>query len=78
MSPPGEGSGGHPLAPDGLPDHEWHFVPAYRADKAYLCPDCGNEIPPRTGHVVAWPHDDPEWRRHWHRHCWRIAARRGR
>lgn len=66
------------LAPEGLPDHEWAFVPAYRADKPYACPGCRNTIAPRTGHVVAWPVGESDLRRHWHRHCWRIAARRGR
>lgn len=53
-------------------------VPAFRAQKAYLCPGCGNEIPSGTGHVVAWPEGLRDDRRHWHLHCWRLAARRGR
>lgn len=48
-----------------------------RAVKAYVCPDCGNRLPPGVGHVVAWPEDRPDERRHWHLHCWRHAARRG-
>lgn len=76
---PSDASGeGHPLAPDGLPGHEWTFVPAFRAVKSYTCPDCGNPIPARTGHVVAWPIGEQDLRRHWHRHCWRLAGRRGR
>jgi hypothetical protein len=50
--------------------------------KFYRCPGCDQEIPPRVGHVVAWPvHsmgaaggvDD---RRHWHRACWTNRERR--
>lgn len=61
-----------------LPGYEVRFVPGLRAHKAYMCPDCGNPIPPGLGHVVAWRQDLPDTRRHWHRHCWRMAARRGR
>jgi hypothetical protein len=28
--------------------------------------------------VVAWPEHLPDDRRHWHLHCWRVAAGRGR
>lgn len=55
-------------------------VPAAAAAKTYVCPGCGAPIPPGTAHVVAWPRtpdigfsSGPEQRRHWHRHCWRIA-----
>ena len=46
--------------------------------KHYRCPGCDQEIPPGTGHVVAWPSygagvDD---RRHWHRACWGARDRR--
>lgn len=54
-------------------------VSADRAIKAYVCPGCGNQIPPGTGHVVAWPEDPGltgqpglDERRHWHNHCWRL------
>ena len=30
------------------------------------------------GHVVAWPEGLVDDRRHWHLHCWRLAASRGR
>lgn len=53
-------------------------VPGFQARKAYLCPACGSEIEAGVGHVVAWPDELAEQRRHWHLHCWRIAARRGR
>ncbi|MFJ4668048.1 ATP/GTP-binding protein [Kitasatospora purpeofusca] len=48
------------------------------AGRHYRCPGCDQEIPPGTGHLVAWPlHgagvDD---RRHWHRSCWGARERR--
>lgn len=61
-----------------LPGYEAHFVPGVRARKEYLCPDCGNPIAGGEGHVVVWAEGDTDSRRHWHRHCWRMAARRGR
>ena len=53
-------------------------VPAFRASKTYLCPHCGNPIGEGQGHVVAWPETQVDLRRHWHLHCWRLVARRGR
>ena len=53
-------------------------VHPYQAAKAYRCPGCGNAIAVGVGHVVAWPDGEPDWRRHWHRHCWRLAVNRGR
>lgn len=61
-----------------LDGYEVDRVPGFRADKTYRCPGCGNEIAPGVGHVVAWPHDLVEDRRHWHAHCWRHASNRGR
>lgn len=61
-----------------LAGYEVDRVPGFRADKEYLCPGCGNPIPARTGHVVAWPEDLVDQRRHWHLHCWRLTVRRGR
>jgi hypothetical protein len=69
----------HPThAPGDVPGYEAHLVPGFRAHKAYLCPTCVQTIAPGTGHVVAWPEGLTEERRHWHRHCWRLAVRRGR
>lgn len=65
----------------GLPQLEGYLVdrvPAFRATKAYVCPGCGSVIVERQGHVVAWPDGLVDLRRHWHTHCWRIAAARGR
>lgn len=53
-------------------------VDASRAVKDYLCPECGNVVPAGEGHVVVWPVDDADLRRHWHRHCWRVEVRRSR
>lgn len=64
-----------------IPGHDgWvvRRVTAIRATKEYTCPNCGNRIDAGTGHVVAWPAQLPDLRRHWHHHCWRIAARAGR
>lgn len=45
--------------------------------KAYRCPGCDHEIRPGTPHLVAWPEDDVDGRRHWHTPCWRSRMRRG-
>ena len=66
------------LQPPPLDGYVVRRVPAVSADKAYRCPDCANPIAAGVGHVVAWPDDHPQERRHWHLHCWRVAARRGR
>jgi hypothetical protein len=50
-------------------------IPA--AAKTYRCPGCDQEIRSGTGHVVAWPADDPDDRRHWHAPCWAARDRRG-
>lgn len=63
---------------DQLPGYEARFMPGVRAIKPYVCPDCGNTIPAGVGHVVVWPEGESDERRHWHRHCWRMAVRRGR
>lgn len=61
-----------------LHGYEAHFVPGIQAHKEYVCPSCGNLIGTGQGHVVAWAEGETETRRHWHRHCWRMATRRGR
>lgn len=61
-----------------MPGYEARFMPGMRATKAYVCPNCGNTIGPGVGHVVAWPEGESDDRRHWHRHCWRLAVNRGR
>jgi hypothetical protein len=64
--------------PGEVPGYEAHVVPGFRALKDYVCPTCTQQIPAGSGHVVAWPVGLPDERRHWHRHCWRLAVRRGR
>jgi hypothetical protein len=59
-----------------LEGYEVRRVDGVDAAKEYTCPDCGNVVPEGEGHVVVWPEDDPELRRHWHHHCWRIEVRR--
>jgi hypothetical protein len=61
-----------------LVGYEAFRVPPVRASKAYRCPACANAIPPGEGHVVAWPDQRRDERRHLHHHCWRAASRRGR
>src|SRR4029079_7720421 len=61
------------------PDGVWvvRHVTASRAAKAYRCPGCDQEIRPATPHVVAWPEEAEDDRRHWHTPCWSARDRRG-
>lgn len=59
-----------------LQGYEVQEIPAHRAEKDYICPDCGNKIPEGEAHVVVFPHGDPDLRRHWHKYCWRIEVGR--
>lgn len=59
-----------------LDGYEVRRVDPGRASKDYVCPECGNTVPAGEGHVVVWPEDDSDLRRHWHRHCWRLEVRR--
>jgi hypothetical protein len=61
-----------------LEGYEVQRVPGFQAGKPYVCPGCHDDIAPGQGHVVAWPLDCVDERRHWHLHCWRLASRRGR
>lgn len=58
-----------------LPGYEVRRIDAADAVKDYICPACGNAVPSGEGHVVVWPSDESDLRRHWHRHCWRIEVR---
>lgn len=51
-------------------------VQPYQAMKRYVCPGCNQDIPARTGHLVAVPIAAPDLRRHWHRGCWEARHRR--
>lgn len=65
----------------GLPQLDGYVVRRVigaRAKKPYQCPECGNDVAVGTSHVVVWPDELVEQRRHWHDYCWRLAARRGR
>src|SRR5690606_34630681 len=53
-------------------DGEWQVRTVRGGTKTYLCPGCNQEIPPGTGHVVAWQDDSffgaetaLDHRRHW-------------
>lgn len=61
-----------------LDGYEVRRVDGARAEKDYLCPECGNIVPAGEGHVVVWPEGDADLRRHWHKHCWRHEVRRSR
>lgn len=61
-----------------LAGYDARRVHPYQARKGYVCPQCGNPIPAGEGHVVVWPDDEQDLRRHWHHHCWRLQVRRGR
>ena len=61
-----------------LEGYEAARVPGVRAGKTYICPSCDAPIAAGVGHVVVWPEEQVEERRHWHQHCWRIAVRRRR
>lgn len=41
------------------------------------CPYCNRPVREREQHVVAWPEDQEDSRRHWHRGCWDRELRRG-
>ncbi|BBX15502.1 hypothetical protein CRI77_23375 [Mycolicibacterium duvalii] len=58
-------------------DYEVRPVSAANAAKTYRCPGCDHEIRPATAHIVAWPVDGIEDRRHWHTSCWRNRTTRG-
>jgi hypothetical protein len=51
-------------------DVEVRTVHPFEATKTYVCPGCGHDIAPGTGHLVAVPLEAPDLRRHWHRPCW--------
>jgi len=59
-----------------LPGYEVRHIDSSNALKEYTCPDCGNAVGEGEAHVVVWPVDDSDLRRHWHRHCWRLEVRR--
>lgn len=43
----------------------------------YVCPRCSRGVTRATDHVLAWPDDDTERRRHWHSVCWASAVKEG-
>lgn len=52
------------------------LVHPFQARKAYLCPGCLKEIDVGMAHFVVVPLDIPEDRRHWHKSCWKMRAKR--
>jgi hypothetical protein len=59
-----------------LDGYEVKTVESWRAEKDYVCPGCGNTVSAGENHLVVWPDDESDLRRHWHRHCWRVEVRR--
>ena len=53
-------------------DGEWivQSITGSTSVKSYRCPGCDMEIKPATPHIVAWPIDAVDDRRHWHSVCW--------
>ena len=58
-------------------DLEIRRIQPYQAQKSYICPGCNQDITAGTGHLVVVPRAEPDLRRHWHAHCWRVFLRRG-
>ncbi len=57
-------------------DVDVRLVQPYQANKIYICPGCGREIPAGLGHLVAVPKEEPALRRHWHKSCWKNRENR--
>ena len=62
-------------------DGVWYVrnMPAKRAIKIYLCPNCKTNIQPQEAHLVSWKADgllgdsvELTSRRHWHFQCWKM------
>jgi hypothetical protein len=54
-------------------------MPAGKANKNYLCPNCQQTISVGMAHLVVWPVDPSigsasavSERRHWHTACWKL------
>ena len=62
-----------------LPEARWWNVrPAHnRKPVTYRCPFCGRNIPALADHMLIWPEDDRDRRRHAHTQCVLAARRRG-
>jgi len=65
------------------PSNEWEedgftvrALTGASSTKMYRCPGCDHEIRMATPHIVAWPVEDPENRRHWHTPCWNSRGKR--
>ena len=64
---------------------DYHVAVSRQSEKSYVCPGCGQEVPPGVTHTVAWADghifgEDAAVaaRRHWHTHCWeRFGRQRG-
>ncbi|MBN2176735.1 MAG: hypothetical protein JW722_03660 [Demequinaceae bacterium] len=79
-------TGGFPARLEAGPGGEpYHVAVSRQTDDTFVCPACGQDIAPRTNHVVAWAAGGLfgegvaiEERRHWHTSCWgRFGRARG-
>jgi hypothetical protein len=52
------------------PGWQVRAIAPVNAVKRYRCPGCDQWVHEGTAHVVAWPTEDAEQRRHWHSSCW--------
>lgn len=66
------------------PSNEWEedgftvrALTGSSSTKVYRCPGCDHEIRTATPHIVAWPTEDADNRRHWHTPCWNSRGKRG-
>lgn len=51
-------------------------VQGFQATKAYICPECNDEIKIGISHMVVVPIEAPDLRRHWHTYCWTRRSNR--
>ena len=59
-------------------DGDWvvQSITGQTSVKEYRCPGCDMEIKPGPPHIVAWPIDSVDNRRHWHSTCWAKRSNR--
>lgn len=74
-------SGPAPLRPAGAVtppgEHVDGWTVRLSAKGGATCPYCNRPVTDGKQHVVAWPEDQQDFRRHWHRGCWERERRRG-
>jgi hypothetical protein len=71
--PPLRPTGGH--APDWARVEGWSVAMSERGGS--VCPYCNQPIAAGRPHVVAWPDDGEDLRKHFHTECFRRELKRG-